>query len=62
MSSPTCTPTANDPRDDLAAFLRDVPAAAEYDAGELFSTPAREHRPARTNERRRAIDKSRREA
>lgn len=63
MSLATLSPTDDFGRDDLAAFLAQVPAAGDYDRDEMFdSAPVLEHRPARANERRRAIAESLREA
>jgi hypothetical protein len=59
MSTATLTPTDDFGRDDLAAFLAQVPAAADYDADEMFDHgPVREHRPARPVAKKRAIDES----
>ncbi len=62
MSTMTHTPLAGDFGDNLAAFLAQVPAAADYDRDEMTAgLPCREHRPHRSNAKRRAIAESERE-
>ncbi|GAA0529138.1 hypothetical protein GCM10010172_07210 [Paractinoplanes ferrugineus] len=60
MSAPTYAPAAGD-FDDLAAFLATVPAAADYDRDELDRLPKLPKRPARGNDKRAAINASKRE-
>ncbi|GAA0494444.1 hypothetical protein Ade02nite_20260 [Paractinoplanes deccanensis] len=59
MSLATLSPAGFDDRDDLARFLEQVPAAADYDRDELG--PVRSHRPHRGADKRAAIEQSQRE-
>lgn len=62
MSVQTLTPPADDFGNDLAAFLAQVPAAADYDRDEMFEHgPVLQHRPARRALKQSAIDESWRE-
>ena len=63
MSTATLTPPAGGygDRDDLAAFLATVPAAADYDLAELQTGPRMRHRPARGADKRAAIELSEQE-
>ena len=64
MSTATMTPFPGGygDRDDLAAFLATVPAAADYDLAELDAEPRLMRRLARGKANRKAIDESLRES